>query len=141
MSPACVVCQAVNVGFMAGWNRPEGMTPPASAVLGAMCATWATFLPCFFFVFLGGPYIERLRGNRRLVSALEGITAAVVGVIANLALVFGTAVLAPAGLAGGINLFALFLAAAAFLALRLWPGKELWIIAAGAAVGLVRGLI
>jgi chromate transporter len=129
------------VGFMAGWNRPEGMTPSASAMLGAVCATWATFLPCFFFVFLGAPYIERLRGNRRLASALEGITAAVVGVIANLALVFGTAVLAPAGLAGGINLFALFLGAAAFLALRFWPGKELWVIAAGAAIGLVRGLV
>jgi chromate transporter len=129
------------VGFMAGWNRPEGMTPPASAVLGALCATWATFLPCFLFVFLGAPYIERLRGNRRLASTLEGITAAVVGIIANLALVFGTAVLAPAGLGGGINVFALLLGTAAFLALQRWPGKELWVIAAGAAIGLARGLI
>ena len=78
------------VGFMAGWNHPQGMVPLTSAVLGALVTTYTTFLPCFLFIFLGGPYIEYLRGNRNLTGALSGITAAVVGVILNLALVFDT---------------------------------------------------
>ena len=88
------------VGFMAGWNRPpDGMPPLASGVLGGLVTTWATFLPCFLFIFLGAPYIEVLRGNAKLAAALTGITAAVVGVIANLAVVFGLAVLFPRGFA------------------------------------------
>ena len=129
------------VGFMAGWNHPEGMTPAGSAVLGAVAATWATFLPCFLFVFLGAPHIERLRGNRRLTAAFQGITGAVVGVIANLAAVFGSAVLLPHGFSGGANVFALVLAGAAFACLQIFEGKDLWIIGAGALAGLLRGLI
>ena len=76
------------VGFMPGWNNPQGMDQTTSAVVGALVTTYATFLPCFVFIFLGAPYVERLRGNRTLSAALTGITAAVVGVIANLALYF-----------------------------------------------------
>jgi chromate transporter len=57
-------------------------------VAGALLTTWVTFVPCFLFIFLGAPYVERLRGNHSLSAALTGITAAVVGVIANLALYF-----------------------------------------------------
>lgn len=126
------------VGFMAGWNHPEGMTPGGSAVVGALATTWATFLPCFFFIFLGAPYIERLRGSRRLAAALAGITAAVVGVILNLALVFGAAVLLPRGPAGGVDLFALAVGAAAFAALAVFDVDDPWVIAGGAAAGLLR---
>ena len=49
------------VGFMAGWNRPEGMSRLASATVGAAVTTWVTFLPCFFYIFLGAPYVEGLR--------------------------------------------------------------------------------
>ena len=77
------------VGFMTGWNRPEGMSRLAGASLGAAVATYVTFLPCFFYIFLGAPYVESLRGKRNLTAALSGITAAVVGVILNLAVVFG----------------------------------------------------
>ena len=129
------------VGFMAGWNHPEGMTPGGSALLGALATTWATFLPCFLFIFLGAPYIEVLRGNRRLASALAGITAAVVGVILNLALVFGAAVLFPHGLAGGLNLFAAAVGASAFSALVFLELNDLWVIGAGAAAGLLRVLV
>jgi len=59
-----------------------------AAVLAALLTTWVTFVPCFVFIFLGAPYVERLRGNHALSAALTGITAAVVGVIANLALYF-----------------------------------------------------
>ncbi len=62
--------------------------PWVAAVLAALLTTWVTFVPCFVFVFVGAPYVERLRGNRALSSALTGITASVVGVIANLAIFF-----------------------------------------------------
>ena len=57
-------------------------------MIAALLTTWVTFVPCFVFIFLGAPYVERLRGNRSLSAALNGITAAVVGVIANLAVFF-----------------------------------------------------
>jgi chromate transporter len=129
------------VGFMAAWNHPENMSPAASGVLGALVTTYATFLPCFVFIFLGAPYLERLRGNRRLAAALTGITAAVVGVILNLALVFGAAVVFPRGLAGGLDPFALALSAAAFAALYRWKADVLLVVLAGGAVGLLRALL
>ena len=85
------------VGFMAAWNNPQGMSQTASAVIGALVTTYVTFLPCFLFIFLGAPYIEVLRGNKNLTGALSGVTAAVVGVVLNLALVFGAAVIFPQG--------------------------------------------
>ncbi|MGH9398949.1 MAG: chromate efflux transporter, partial [Thermoanaerobaculia bacterium] len=129
------------VGYMAGWNHPEGMTPAGSAAVGALATTWATFLPCFVLIFLGAPYIEVLRGNRRLAAALAGITAAVVGVILNLALVFGAAVVFPRGPAGGVELFALCVGGAALAALALFEVDDHWVIAAGAAAGLLRALL
>jgi chromate transporter len=129
------------VGFMAAWNHPENLPPAASATLGALVTTYTTFLPCFIFIFLGAPYLERLRGDRRLASALTGITASVVGVILNLALVFGAAVVFPSGLAGGVDFFALALSAAAFVALYRLKADVLLVVAAGGAVGLLRALL
>ena len=125
------------VGFVSGWNRPEGMSRLASASLGALVTTYVTFLPCFFNVFLGAPHVESLRGNRYLTSALSGITAAVVGVILNLAMVFGIAVLLPAGLGQAPDWFALTLTVAAFVALFLLKVEAIWVILAGASVGLL----
>ncbi len=124
------------VGFMAGWNNAQGMDQTASAVIGALVTTYATFLPCFVFIFLGAPYIEVLRGNKNLTGALTGITAAVVGVVLNLALVFGAAVIWPRGLAGGTNLFALATSAAAFVALYKFKADVLWVVIVGGLVGL-----
>lgn len=125
------------VGFMAGWNHPQALAPSASAVIGALVTTYATFLPCFLFIFLGGPYIEVLRGNRSLSGALSGITAAVVGVVLNLALVFGSTVIRPEGIGGKINGFAVVLGIAAFVALyRLKVGVQ-WVVLAGGLIGLV----
>ena len=123
------------VGFMAGWNHPAGLPPAASAVAAALLATWATFLPCFVFILLGAPHVESLRHSRRWAAALGGITAAVVGVILNLAVVFGTAVFFPAG---GLDPFALTVAVLALLVLVRWRVDVLWVIAAGAALGLLR---
>ena len=124
------------IGFMAAWNHPQGMTPALSGVIGALVATWTTFLPCFIFIFLGAPYIESLRGNRRLQGALSGITAAIVGVILNLALVFGAAVIWPRGLAGGTNWFAAALGVAAFFALYRFKADVLWVVISGGSIGL-----
>ena len=129
------------VGFMTGWNRPEGMSRLASASLGAAVTTWVTFLPCFFYIFLGAPYIESLREKRSLTAALSGITAAVVGVILNLAVVFGAAVLFPSGLGSHPDAFALALALAAFAALFFAKVDAVWVVMAGSAVGLARALL
>jgi len=124
------------IGFMASWNHPQGMVPLTSAVIGALVTTYTTFLPCFFFIFLGGPYIEVLRGNRSLTGALSGITAAVVGVVLNLARVFGSTVIWPGGMGGKINGFAAILSVAAFLALYRFKAEVQWVGLAGGLIGL-----
>jgi chromate transporter len=129
------------IGFMAGWNHPAGMGRTASAITGALITTYATFLPCFFFIFIGAPYIEVLRGNKSLTGALSGITAAVVGVILNLALVFGVTVIWPHGLAGGTNWFACVMSVAAFVALYKFKADVLWVVIMGGLIGLGRMLL
>ncbi|HEV7903731.1 MAG TPA: chromate transporter [Pyrinomonadaceae bacterium] len=128
------------VGFMAGWNHPPGdLSQTTSAIAGALITTYVTFLPCFLFIFLGAPYIEILRGNKNLTGALSGITAAVVGVILNLALVFGAAVVWPDGFPGGTNPFAAIVSVAAFVALYRLRLDVLWVVLAGGALGFLHG--
>jgi chromate transporter len=129
------------VGYIAAWNHPEGLGPEASAVIGALITTYTTFLPCFFFIFLGAPYIEILRGNQHLTAALSGITAAVVGVVLNLALVFGAAVIWPGGVAGGTNWFAAIVSVVAVVFLYRFHVDVLWVILSGGALGLARMLL
>jgi chromate transporter len=129
------------IGFMAGWNNPGNMGQTASAITGALVTTYTTFLPCFIFIFLGAPYIEVLRGNKTLTSALSGVTAAVVGVVLNLALVFGLTVILPQGLHGGINWFAAAMSVAAFVALYRLKADVLWVVLAGGLIGLARVLL
>jgi len=76
------------VGFMAAFRDPGGLSPMLAGTLGGLLATWVTFTPCFLWIFLGAPFIETLRGNKALSAALSAITAAVVGVILNLAIWF-----------------------------------------------------
>ena len=76
------------VGFLGAYRLAPGMDPLLAGVLGSLVTTWVTFVPCFLWIFLGAPYIESLRGKRWLSTALTGITAAVVGVIFNLAVWF-----------------------------------------------------
>jgi chromate transporter len=124
------------VGFMAAWNNPEGMTPTMAAVTGAFVATYATFLPCFLFIFLGAPYVEVLRENRNLTGALAGVTASVVGVVLNLALVFGAAVVWPQGFTGQTDWFAVVMSAMAFFALYRLKVDVVWVVIAGGLAGL-----
>ena len=131
------------VGFTAGWNRPEGMSRLGSATLGAAITTWVTFLPCFLYIFLGVPSVESLPRRRNLTAALSGITAAVVGVILNLAIVFGVAVLFPAGLGRPPDAFALAVAAGAFALLYFRKVDAVWVVLGvpGGAIGLARALL
>jgi chromate transporter len=76
------------VGFLGAYRTPGGLDPMLAGVLGAIVTVWVTFVPCFFWIFLGAPYVEALRGNKSLNTAMSGITAAVMGVVLNLAVWF-----------------------------------------------------
>jgi len=118
------------VGFLAAYRAPGGLAPLMAGTLGGLLATWVTFAPCFLWIFLGAPYVEQLRGARALTGALSAITAAVVGVILNLAIWFATHTIFRAtwkvqeyGLSfdapvlSSVNVFALLLALAAVIAM------------------------
>ena len=87
-TPGPLIMVVQFVGFLAAYRNPGGLSPLVAGLAGSAVATWVTFAPCFLFIFAGAPFIERLRANRSLAAALGGITAAVVGVIANLSLWF-----------------------------------------------------
>ena len=89
--PTILVTQFV--GFLAAYRLPQPFSPMLAGILGALMTTWVTFAPSFLWIFAGAPYVEDLRSNRRLAGALQGITAAVIGVIAYLAVWFGLHVL------------------------------------------------
>ena len=89
--PLIIVTQFV--GFLAAFRHPGGLSPLLAGVLGGVLTTWVTFTPCFLWIFLGAPFVEALLGARALNGALTAITAAVVGVILNLAVWFGLHVL------------------------------------------------
>ena len=126
------------IGFMTGWQNAGGFNQTLYAAACALLTTYATFLPSFLFIFLGAPFIERLRHNARLKSALSGVTAAVVGVILNLALAFGATVLLPEWRP---DAFALVLAAAAFAALYFFKLDVLAVVAAGGLLGFAKYLL
>jgi chromate transporter len=123
------------VGFMGAWQHPEGLPPLVAATIGALITTWATFTPCFLWIFLGGPYIEQLRGNQKLTSALRAITAAIVGVVLNLAVWFALRVFFPA--AGTVDWFAILLCAAAFVAMLRYKIDIIPIVIGAGILGLL----
>ena len=87
-TPGPLIMVVQFVAFVGAYNEPGSLNPWVAAVLASLLTTWVTFVPCFVFVFVGAPYVERLRGNQALSAALTGIMAAIVGVIANLAIYF-----------------------------------------------------
>ncbi|QOJ16518.1 MAG: chromate efflux transporter [Phycisphaeraceae bacterium] len=145
--PLIIVVQFV--GFMGGWNHPiewdDGTraSPLLSATLGALMATWTTFVPCFLWIFLGAPYVEGLRENVRLTSALATITAAVVGVVLNLAVWFGLHAIFPgdAVTLENVNWFVVVVAAATFLGLLRWNWGVVGVVLGCAAAGLLHGAV
>ena len=150
-TPGPLIMVVQFVAFMGGWNGAGDGNPLAHASACALLATWVTFTPCFLWIFLGAPYIEQWRGQTRLNHALSAITAAVVGVVLNLAVWFGVRVLFPeeafwrewaAGgmgwraVAGHMDLFALALATLAFLAMRFRKWEVVPVVLASGLAGL-----
>jgi chromate transporter len=89
-TPGPLIMVVQFVAFLGAFRAPGALDPWVAGVLASLLTTWVTFVPCFLFIFLGAPYVERLRGNATLSAAMTGITAAVVGVIANLGVYFAT---------------------------------------------------
>lgn len=139
-TPGPLIMVTEYVGFVAAWkNGPADMPQLLYATLGALITVYATFLPTFLFIFLGAPYIEWLSGNRRLQAALTGVTAAVVGVIANLAVFFALHVLFPQP--ARLDVFAAMTAAASFLVLRRVAVPTYYLVPLGALAGMVWVLV
>ena len=123
------------VGFVGAWQHPGELPRLWSATLGAFITTWTTFVPCFLWIFLGAPHIETLRGNLKLTAALSAVTAAVVGVILNLAVTFGTHVLFPPQ--AGADWFAAVLALVAFVGLWRWKWNVIAVVLGAGGAGLL----
>jgi len=134
--PTILVLQFV--GFFAGWTQPGTHAPILAGTVASLLALYVTFLPSFLFIFAGGPYVERIIANRLAAAALAAITAAVVGVILNLGVFLGTAVLLPAGMP---DAFAILVALAGLVALIRFGIQVHWLVLAGAALGLARAAV
>ena len=126
------------VGFMGAWNQPGQLPPLLAATFGALITTWVTFIPSFLFVFLGGPHIEQLRGNKKIATALSAVTAAVVGVVLNLAVWFAVHVVHPPS---GFDWFAIALGIAALIAMVRWKLGVIPVVIAGGVLGLIYSLV
>jgi len=149
-TPGPLILVVQFVGFLGAFRHPGDLDPLLAGVLGACMTLWVTFVPCFLWIFLGAPYVEALRGKPALSNALTAITAAVVGVILNLAVWFAMHTLF-AGVDerhwGALRVFvpqwstlswpALAIALAAMIAMFRFRVGMLWVIAASALAGLV----
>ena len=138
------------VGFMAAFRSPGVFSPLIAGALGGLLATWVTFTPCFLWIFAGAPYIEQLRGNKSLSGALSAITAAVVGVVLNLAVWFSihtmfrvTQHFAKLGISvdapnpASLDVWSLALALCAALAIFRFKVGMIPVLAASCAAGIV----
>ncbi len=123
------------VGFLAGWRQPGALAPLGAATLGAAMTTWVTFVPTYLFILIGAPYVERVRGDVRLNAALAAVTAAVVGVILNLAVWFALHEVFPAHAA--VDWFVLAVGVAALVAMERFKVGIVPVVLAGGALGLI----
>jgi chromate transporter len=139
-TPGPLIMVTQYVGFLGAWNYSGSFDPLLYGVLGAAITTYTTFLPCFLFIFLLAPYIELLANNSRLQAALVGVTAAVVGVVANLAVFFASRVLFPEGLAS-LDVFALVVAVISFVVLQRFKVPIYLMVPVGALAGMVWTLL
>lgn len=137
-TPGPLIMVVCFLGFVGGYQAATTLPPLAAGVLGGLVATYFTFLFGFLFIFLGAPHVERLRSNARLSAALAGITAAVVGVILNLALFFAShVVLTPVG----IDWVSVAIGLAGLAALALFDLGVVPVVIGGALLGLVVRLV
>jgi chromate transporter len=153
-TPGPLIMVTQFVGFMGAMRSAGGLDPLIAGTLGALLTTWVTFTPCFLWIFLGAPYVERLRGNAALSSALAAVTAAVVGVILNLAIWFAVhslfarvmpvrsrALHFDAPVASSVIVPAAILAALAVIALLRFRVSPMLVLGACAAAGILLKLL
>jgi chromate transporter len=149
-TPGPLIMVTEFVGFVGAYQNPGNLDPVVAGVLGAIVVTWATFAPCFLWIFLGAPFIERLRGDQRLSTALTAVTAAIVGVVLNLAAWFGIHTLfdrvRDVGVFGGpipvpvwssVDWFALSVAVISFVGLWRFRWNVVPVVLVSGAVGLL----
>lgn len=143
-TPGPLILVAEFVGFLGAYRNPGDLSPLVAATLGAAVTLWATFAPCFLWIFLGAPYIERLRGHARLNAVLTAITACVVGVILNLAVWLGLHALFGSpdtiGLAH-LDLFTLAVAVVVFAGMHRFRWGIIPVVLGSAAAGLLMGAL
>jgi len=137
-TPGPLIMVTQYIGFLGAWNLPGGLNPLTAGIFGALVTTYVTFLPCFFFIFAGAPFMEAMAGDLRLQAALSGVTAAVVGVVLNLAVWFGYKVLLSNG---GVDYFAMASAVISLLLLRKMYLPIHYLVPVGAAAGVIRQLM
>ncbi|MFC3726473.1 chromate efflux transporter [Neoaquamicrobium sediminum] len=153
-TPGPLIMVTQFVGFMGAFRTPGSLDPLLAGTLAGLLTTWVTFTPCFLWIFLGAPYVEALRSNRALSAALATITAAVVGVILNLAVWFGLHVLfgelvtvsgfgmsVDAPVLSSVNVASLVLTLGALIAVFRFKVGMLKVLAACSLAGLAYGLI
>ncbi|MBX4890115.1 chromate efflux transporter [Rhizobium bangladeshense] len=152
-TPGPLIMVTQFVGFMGAYRAPGFLDPLLAGTLGGLLTTWVTFVPCFLWIFLGAPFMETMRNNKALSAALAAITAAVVGVILNLAVWFALHVLfgelqAARGLGmavdlpvlSSVNVPSLILTVGAVIAVFRFKVGMLTVLAACAILGLLYGL-
>ena len=153
-TPGPLIMVTQFVGFMGAFRQATGLPPYLAGTLGAILTTWVTFTPCFLWIFLGAPFMEKVRGNRALSAALGAITAAVVGVVLNLGLWFALhSLFAQTREVRGFGLHfdlpvpatldaaALVLTAAALIAVLRYRANTLAVLGTCAAAGLAHRLL
>ena len=138
-TPGPLIMVVAFVGFVGAWTKelfgPESLV--FAGVAGAVAATYFTFLPSFIFIFMGAPFVETTHGNIKFTAPLTGITAAVVGVIVNLAVFFAYHVLWPSGFDGPFDWPSALIGAAAFVAMFRYKAGIMPVVGVSALVGLV----
>jgi chromate transporter len=152
-TPGPLIMVTQFVGFMGAFRAPGELNPLLAGTLGGLLTTWVTFTPCFLWIFVGAPFVEALRGNKAVSAALATITAAVVGVILNLAVWFalhvlfgelrevpmlGTVLDVP--VLASLKLASLVLTLGAMVAVFRYKVGMLWVLGACSLAGLVYGL-
>jgi chromate transporter len=153
-TPGPLIMVTQFVGFMGAFRDPGALPPLLAGALGGLLTTWVTFVPCFMWIFLGAPFVETLRGNKALSAALATITAAVVGVVLNLAVWFALHVLfaevrevpvlgltLDVPVLASVNVASLVLTLAALLAVFRFKVGMIPVLAACSAVGVLLYLV
>ncbi len=133
-TPGPLIMVTQFVGYLAAYGQAGGLQPALAGLIGGLLTTWVTFVPCFMWIFVGAPYIEKTRKNVKLCATLAAITAAVVGVVLNLSVLFTTHVLLPEG--KGFDWYALTATVIAFIGLFRFKRGMIPVIFGSALAGL-----